>query len=547
LLKIENLSIQIAEQQLLHELSIEILPGNILGIVGESGSGKSITGLSIIGLLNANLTCSGKIFLNGTELLSLSEKEKHSYRGTQIGMIFQEPMSALHPALTCGEQIAEALRYHLKLNHSQAKAKVFEVFEEVKLNDAERIYSSYPHQISGGQRQRVMIAMAICLNPSIIIADEPTTALDVTVQQNIVELIRDITIQRNIACIFISHDLPLVASISNHIAVLYQGRMVEYNSPSALLNNPVHAYTKALFACKPDIKQQHERLLTVSDIFQGKSYDVNEKAKIRSLYSEPLFEIQALRKVYTKRQSWFSKPVHNEVLKNISFQIFKGESLGLVGESGSGKTTIAKLILRLEDFDSGSILFQNQAIQCIPKIDYHHDVQIVFQDSFAALNPKIRIGEAILEPLRIHFPKLSLSESKQRVKEMLEKVGLQASDYSKLPKAFSGGQRQRINIARSLIIQPKFLVLDESVAALDVSVQAQVLNLLNDLKTEFGLTYLFITHDLSVVHHFCDRVIVLDKGEIVEMGNAQSVIEHPQHPYTQKLVSAIPGFKSVAS
>ena len=570
ILEVSDLTIQFETKShsttAVDRLSFALGKGKTLGIVGESGSGKSVTALSIMRLLQAPGKALGKIMLQAhdadpIDLLDLEEKQVQKIRGKQIGMIFQEPMSSLNPVHRCGEQVAEVIRLHLAMNRKEAKERVLQLFEEVDLPDTERIYQAYPHQLSGGQKQRVMIAMAISCNPSILIADEPTTALDVTVQQRIIELLRRLQSQHQMSIIFITHDLGVVAELADEVLVMNRGKKEELAPIEQLFAAPQAAYTQGLLACRPPTHQRLRRLPTIQDFLdrQGNASEeeqgpdpvfapITEEAyqeRLQSLQSQaPLIRVEQLATWFPNQNGLFSrKKTYKKAVDGVSFHIYPGETLGLVGESGCGKTTLGRSILRLIEPTAGKVYFQDKQITELPSADLRalrKEIQIIFQDPYSSLNPRIPIGRAIMEPMEVHQIGDSKAARQQRVAELLEKVGLQADHAQRYPHEFSGGQRQRICIARTLAVDPSFIICDESVSALDVSVQAQVLNLLRSLQEESNFTYLFISHDLSVVKFMSDRILVMKEGKIVEAGDAEQVFHQPQDPYTQQLISAIP-------
>ena len=526
------------------------LPRNkILGVVGESGSGKSVTSLALLGLLPEKDTkISGEVFFNQQELLNFSEGEFRQIRGSEIAMIFQEPMTSLNPTLSCGKQVAEVFKTHTKLSNKEIKTEVLQLFEKVKLPRPAAMYDSYPHQISGGQKQRVMIAMAIACKPKLLIADEPTTALDVTVQKEIILLLKEIQSETKMSILFISHDLALISEIADEVIVMYKGEIVEQGDVRTIFKNPKKEYTKALMNAKPSLNERLEKLPTVADF--GHDFIPQEiTARSRSeahakIYGQrPILEVQNLFKEYITKTSFFNK---NEVVKaidDVSFNLYEGETLGLVGESGCGKTTLGRTILKLEKQNAGKIFYKGKDITQLKGRELKNlrkEIQIIFQDPFSSLNPRITVDEAILEPMKVHKIGANAAERKQYVFDLLEKVGLEKEHFYRYPHEFSGGQRQRIGIARIIALQPKIIICDESVSALDVSVQAQVLNLLNDLKGEFGFTYIFISHDLSVVKYMSDQLIVMNKGQIEEIGDADEIYKSPQSDCTKKLINSIP-------
>jgi peptide/nickel transport system ATP-binding protein len=576
LLQIKNLSVgfktEYGSTSAVKNISLEINKGEIAAIVGESGSGKTVTSLSILQLLQSPPAkyASGEILFskNGNkqiDLLKLSEQEMRDIRGNEIAMIFQEPMTSLNPVQTCGSQVMEAIQSHEKKNKNSARKKTIELFEQVQLPDPVNILDRYPHQLSGGQKQRVMIAMAMSCNPSLLIADEPTTALDVTVQKTILQLIKNLQQQHEMGVIYITHDLSLVAEIADKVIVMYKGSVVEAGSTKDIFLNAQHPYTKALLACRPVLHSKGKRLPVVSDFLhdetkasnklqvisdeeqpikniQTTSNIIHRTSKIES--STLILKVQNLKVYFPVRKNFFGKPLLEfKAVDDVSFEILKGETVGLVGESGCGKTTLGRALIRLIEPTGGNILFDGKDIAHIEKKEMRRmrkDIQIIFQDPYGSLNPRITIGSAIQEPMKIHGLLQNNKQRKDKVMELLEKVNLKPEHFNRYPHEFSGGQRQRICIARALGLNPDFLICDESVSALDVSVQAQVLNLLNDLKKEFGFTSIFISHDLSVVRYISDRIIVMNKGRIEESGTADEVYFHPKKDYTKKLIASIP-------
>lgn len=547
LIELKSLQIKVGEQVLVEPLSFSLAKGKSLAIVGESGSGKSLTSLAIMGLLSPQLSFEGDIIFKGQSLSQLSEEDRQQLRGAEIAMIFQEPMSALNPSMTCGKQTEEILAIHTDLDAKARREKVLALFKRVELPRIEEIYEQYPHQLSGGQKQRVMIAMAMACEPSLLIADEPTTALDVSVQAEILKLMRELQEEREMSMIFISHDLGVVRQVADEVLVLHQGKLKEHAASEQIFKAPQDLYTRGLLACRPQSDKPYRRLPLVRDFLAEDLQAMplqdltqkNQLAKAR-MRMEPLFEVKNLVKVYRSKAGILGKTRELKALHEVNLKVYPGESLGLVGESGSGKSTIGRLLVGLEQSDGGEIYFKGKEISKASKKDWrqlHRSIQIIFQDPFASLNPRMPIGEAIAEVLRLNR-RMTAAEARAETETLLEKVGLLREYYARYPHEFSGGQRQRIGIARALAMQPEFIVCDESVSALDVSVQAQILNLLNDLQEEFGFTYLFIAHDLQVVRYFCDRVLVLEKGRLVEEGLAEELYHNPQEEYTQKLLKA---------
>lgn len=555
LCEVEQLSIGvetgIVTAQLIKEISFHLNENEILGVVGESGSGKSITCRALMGLLpvnKLNITASTLKVLD-KDILKLKAKDWTKLRGNEISMIFQEPMSSLNPTITCGEQVFEVMRIHTTLSDKDIKSEVIKIFEKVQLPVPESTYDKYPHEISGGQMQRVMIAMAIACKPKILIADEPTTALDVTVQQEIINLIKELQQEYGMSVIFISHDLSLVQSIADRIMVMYQGAIVETGSATAVFKDPQQQYTKALVASRPDTEVRLKILPTVSDFVSGvfEPYIINQEERserLSKLYkTEPLLRLENVVKDYPLKKKLFQPQQYFRAVNNVSFDIYPKESLGLVGESGCGKSTLGNLILGLKTTTSGKIIYNGTQINSLTSSEmrsYRKQLQIIFQDPFASLNPRLTVGQCIMEPMKWHGIGSSTQDRKERTYQLLEKVGLSKDSFHKYPHEFSGGQRQRVGIARTIALEPTLIVCDESVSALDISVQAQVLNLLNSLKEEFGFSYLFISHDLAVVKYFCDRIIVMKKGIIEEINEADALYKNPQSDYTRKLINAIP-------
>lgn len=556
LLELNKLSISFfkdnEERQVIKSVSFSLDTNEILAVVGESGSGKSITSLAVLGLLPEKISkvTNGSIRFNNTELLDLSEQELQHIRGKDIAMIFQEPMSSLNPSMQCGNQVVEIIKTHttnrsLKL----IKEEVIELFNKVKLPNPERVFKAYPHEISGGQKQRVMIAMAIACKPKILIADEPTTALDVTVQKEIIGLLKELQESEGMSILFISHDLTLVSEIADRVLVMYKGEIVEQGSVKDIFVNPKETYTKALINARPSIDIRLKTLPTVTDFINDTVSDTivtkeQRKANHDQLYSKPpLLEVVDLEKVFVSKVGLFNKKEIFKAVDGVSFKVYEGETLGLVGESGCGKSTLSNAILSLDKATSGQVIYNGITVNELNTAQLRQlrkDIQIVFQDPFASLNPRIPIGKAIMEPMKVHGIGKSSEEREGMVKDLLVKVGLEKDHFYRYPHEFSGGQRQRIGIARTIALQPKLIVCDESVSALDISVQAQVLNLLNALKEDYKFTYIFISHDLAVVKYMSDQLIVMNKGKIEEMDDADLVYKTPKTEYTKKLIHAIP-------
>jgi peptide/nickel transport system ATP-binding protein len=517
-----------------NNISLTIEQGEIVAVVGESGSGKSVTSLSIMQLLSKQTTVDGKIFFNGIDLLTLKEDKINNIRGKDIAMIFQEPMTSLNPVLTCGSQVQEVIQLHKKVSAKIAKEQTITLFDKVQLPDPSNIYGRYPHQLSGGQKQRVMIAMAMSCSPSLLIADEPTTALDVTVQAAILSLIKDLQKQTGMSVIFITHDLGVAADIADKIAVMYKGEIVEYGATGVVLKEPKNEYTKSLLACRIDDRGQLTDDSNAANLKDGKHL-----SSVNCQLSTFL-RVENLNIIFGKRAPYF------KAVDDVSFNIMKGETVGLVGESGCGKTTLGRAIIQLIKPTSGNIILDGMNLTLLNEKQIRplrKNFQVIFQDPYASLNPRMLIGKAIEEPMKAHGLLTSSGTRKEKVVRLLEKVGLDAASYNQYPHQFSGGQRQRICIARSLALNPSFIVFDESVSALDMRIQAQILNLLDELKKEFGFTAIFISHDLSVVHRVSDRIMVMYKGKIIETGTADEIYFSPKQPYTKKLLEAMPGKK----
>ena len=554
LLQYSHVSISFLNQKewkkVLFETSFSVLPNEILGIVGESGSGKSITSLAAMGLLPEDKTkIEGSIKFKQQEIKDLTDKQWQQIRGKSIAMIFQEPMSSLNPSMKCGEQVAEILKQHTSLTSTQIKQEVISLFNKVKLPLPDVTYSKYPHQLSGGQKQRVMIAMAIACKPDLLIADEPTTALDVTVQKEIILLLKELQKETKMSIIFITHDLSLLSEIADRVLVMFRGELVEHGAAKEIFNNPQQTYTKALIASRPSLDVRLKRLPTIQDFLENKVIEeevtsIQRKQNQEKLYGQsPLLEIINVEKEYFNTVGFFGKKQSFKAVNNVSFKIYEGETVGLVGESGCGKSTLGNTILQLDKATAGKIIYKGKDITNCSKTDLkvlRKEIQIIFQDPYSSLNPRLTVGRAIMEPMQVHKLYKNDKERKAKTIEILERVGLGEEHFDRYPHEFSGGQRQRVGIARTIALQPKVIVCDESVSALDISVQAQVLNLLNELKENFGFTYIFISHDLAVVKYFSDQVLVMNKGKIEEMADADEIYANPQKEYTKKLINAIP-------
>ncbi|MEJ8802575.1 ABC transporter ATP-binding protein [Pontibacter sp. H249] len=559
------------------KVSFEVYPGETVAIVGESGSGKSVTALSLMRLINTppgRIAGGEAIFQSEkygkVDLFQLPEKQMQQIRGNEISMIFQEPMSSLNPVYTCGKQVAEVLLLHTNLSEKEAKERTIQLFEKAKLPRPEKIFNAYPHEISGGQKQRVMIAMAMACEPSILIADEPTTALDVTVQARMLQLIDELRVKENTAVLFITHDFGVVAEIADRILVMYKGKLVEQGKVMDIFINPQHPYTKGLLACRPKLSAKPQSiLLTVSDFMledeQGNIIERKKEVHTPSLVDvvneyvgtvtdirhqqenkqkPPLLQVENLKIYFPIKKGFFGRTTdYVKAVDGVSFEVMPCETIGLVGESGCGKTTLGRALLKLVEPTEGSINFNGHDIAQLSSEELRksrRDFQMIFQDPYASLNPMHTVGEAIMEPMRVHKLYVNDKERRGKAMELLEKVGLMPEHFKRYPHEFSGGQRQRICIARALALQPKCIICDESVSALDVSVQAQVLNLLNKLKQEYQITYIFITHDLSVAKYMSDRILVMSKGQIVESGTPEQLYRNPQQEYTRTLINAIP-------
>jgi len=559
LLSIQDLSVDFIQDgkktRAVRNSSFTVAAGELLAIVGESGSGKSVTALSILQLLPPACQMNGRLLFsrNGetcTDLAKLDKRSLDAIRGNDIAMIFQEPMTSLNPLITCGGQVAEVIRRHRRTDKKKAREETIALFAGVQLPDPAAIYHRYPHQLSGGQKQRVMIAMAMSCHPALLIADEPTTALDVTVQRSILELIARLQKENNMGVILITHDLGVVADIADSIAVMHKGEIVEQDKADTILHHPQHPYTKALLACRPAGRTKGLRLPVVSDFLGGQ--DKKETRETKKQFISPpgagvALEVIDLVVRYPAQKNLFGKTTrYHHAVDGVSFTIGKGETVGLVGESGCGKTTLGKAILQLLPVHSGTIRLNGKYLERLSEAEMRRerkDLQVVFQDPYGSLNPRITIGRSIMEPLTVHGLLENREKRFTKMQELLISVDLPSDQYNRYPHQFSGGQRQRICIARALASDPSFLVFDECVSALDISVQAQVLNLLNDLRSELGFTAVFISHDLSVVHYFCDRIMVMRNGKIIEEGPAEDLYRNPKNDYTRELINSVPGKK----
>ena len=565
LLEINNLTVDFQSAggavRAVDGLSLYLNRGETLGIVGESGSGKSVTALSVMQLLPrpAATIAAGEVRYRpkredaqDVDLLTLPENELRRYRGAEIAMIFQEPMTSLNPVFRCGHQVTEAIRLHRQASFDTAREEALRLFEQVKLPDPGRIFRAYPHQISGGQKQRVMIAMAMSCRPAILIADEPTTALDVTVQKAILDLMLELKEASSLSMLFISHDLGVISEICDRVIVMYRGKVVEEGPVKEILRRPQHPYTRGLVACRPSISHKLHRMPTVADFTDNKNFEAKivtaeeTAARRKELYGQtPLLQVKDLTVRYPARKNWAGRPAEwLHAVDGVGFDVFPGETFGLAGESGCGKTTLGRTIARLTDAYAGEVYYRGTDLQKLGEAafrPYRREIQVVFQDPYSSLNPRMSIGDAIVEPMQVH--KLHGTDRARREKAiaLLETVGLTAAHFQRYPHEFSGGQRQRICIARALALEPKFLVCDEIVSALDVSVQATVLNLLMDLQEQYGLTYLFISHDLSVIKQMCDRLLIMNRGKIEAIGYPEAIFDNPGREYVRNLVEALPG------
>lgn len=570
MLQINNLKVQFRTSNgwfdAVKGISFNLAKGQTLGIVGESGSGKSVTALTLMRLLDEQHSqISGEILFDDIDLRQAPEKEMQALRGNRIAMIFQEPMTSLNPVITCGKQITEAIRLHRKLNKAAAKKEAIALFNEVQLPRAETMFDSYPHQLSGGQRQRVMIAMALSCNPELLIADEPTTALDVTVQKTIIDLLLKLKTERRMSLLFISHDLGVISQIADEVLVMYKGNVVEQGPVKDIFLRPQHPYTHGLLACRPSVTQPLKKLPIISDFISVNAHGQlkgtgmtienvkeqfaylsnDEDQRRQQLYQQtPLLKVNNLCTWYPVKSGWFGRSKQFvKAVDDISFEVYPGETLGLVGESGSGKTTLGRSILRLIEPTSGSITFKGNNLLALNTAELRRmrkHVQIIFQDPYSSLNPRLTVGQLLMEPMQVHNLYHNDAQRKLKVLELLQRVSLLPEHFNRYPHEFSGGQRQRVVIARALALEPEFIICDESVSALDVSVQAQILNLLRQLQQDLGLTYIFISHDLSVIRHISDRIMVINQGRMEEIAEPNDLFNHPKTAYTQKLIASIP-------
>lgn len=551
LIKVNNLHVEFKTKDLFVEavkgVSFDIQKGETVGLVGESGSGKSVTALSLMKLIPSppGQITKGEILLDGKNLLNFSDQEIRKIRGNRISMIFQEPMTSLNPVFTVGYQVEEALILHQNLNKKEAREKAIDLLDQVGIVQPSQRVLSYPHEMSGGQRQRVMIAMAVACRPDLLIADEPTTALDVTIQKQILELLQELQQKLKMSMLFISHDLGIVSQVSKKVLVMHEGHVVEEGQVSQVFSRPQQPYTKGLVACRPTLEVKTSRLPMVSDFLEGK--DLSQiPLKEQKSHDQVLLEVKNLKKYFPLKTNFFGKTLEwVKAVDNVSFQVKKGETLGLVGESGCGKTTLGRALLRLIEPSEGHLSYNNKDLMKMDKKELktmRRKMQIIFQDPYASLNPRMTVGASIMEPMEIHDLWANRDERISKVEELMEQVGLSKNMRTRYPHEFSGGQRQRVCIARTLAVQPEFVVCDESVSSLDVSIQAQILNLLKDLQDKLNLTYIFISHDLTVVKFISDHVAVMKDGQIVEINSSEEIYQSPQKAYTRKLIDAIPSF-----
>ena len=531
--------------QAVKAISFDIPANTTVALVGESGSGKTVSAMAILRLLpdNAIVAPQSRVLYGGNDLLKASMGEMQAIRGAQISVIFQEPMTSLNPVFPVGDQIGEVLRLHMNMTTRQSRARAIELLNEVGIPNPQLRVNSYPHEMSGGQQQRVMIAMAIACEPKLLIADEPTTALDVTIQKQILDLLASLQSRHHMSVLFITHDLGVVGDIADSVVVMQNGVIQEQGPVKAIFEHPQNAYTKALLACRPRLDRRPKRLPVIDDFIKGTAQAKLEERPRGTTPSDPIIlEVKSLNKTFFLKEGLFGKRAIPAV-KNVSFQLPKGKTLGLVGESGSGKTTVGLTLMRLHDATSGEVLFEGKDLLALSEREmmaYRRRIQIIFQNPYASLNPRMTVGQILVEPMKIHSIGKDERSRIDMAFQLLKRVGLPEQSFYKYPHEFSGGQRQRIAIARCLTMKPDVLICDESVSALDVSVQAQVLNLLQDLQDEYGLSYIFISHDLAVVKYISDRVMVMSDGNIVEMADSDEIYRNPREEYTRKLLSSIP-------